>query len=239
MYLNLIKKCLLDNIYDSYTYENQKASHNQVLEGSYWPLRAHTMIGLKRLTNIQECFEDVIKNKVEGDLIETGVWRGGATIFMKGLVNYYGETNRKVFVADSFEGLPPPDPRYPVDQNDPHHTFNYLRVSQEEVKQNFQRYDLLDENVIFIKGFFEHTLHNNNNINKLSILRLDGDMYSSTIQVLESLYDKLSVGGYCIIDDYGLNGCRHAVDDFIKTRNIQSPLIKIDYTGVYFKKLEN
>jgi O-methyltransferase len=139
-------------------------------------------------------------------------------------------------VADSFEGLPPPDPKYEADKNDTHHTHNYLRVGLDEVKNNFQRYDLLDQDVIFIKGFFEHSLKNTD-IEKLSILRLDGDMYSSTIQVLDYLYDKLSVGGYCIIDDYGwIPNCRKAVDDFLEKRNISTKLIPIDSSGVYFQK---
>ena len=236
-YLELIKNCLLDNIYGSNDYTGKQASDDSVQNGNYWPQRAHTMIGMKRLNNIQQCFEDVIKNNVEGDLIETGVWRGGATIFMKALVNHYNQ-NRKVFVADSFEGLPKPDPKYPVDNGDVHHTVSLLAVSQETVAENFKRYNLLDENVVFIKGFFETSLLNAP-IGKLSILRLDGDMYSSTIQVLTHLYDKVSIGGYILIDDYALVGCRAAVDDFRKSRNIVSEMTQVDWTGMFWKKEHN
>lgn len=74
------------------------------------------MVGLKRLDNLQYCVETVLRDGVEGDLIETGVRRGGSCIFMRGILAAYGDTTRKVYVADSFEGLPAPDPgKYPAD----------------------------------------------------------------------------------------------------------------------------
>ncbi len=85
-------------------------------EGRDWPADAETMIGLERLQNIQECVTGVIKQGVAGDLIETGVWRGGASIFMRAILKAYGDTGREVWVADSFEGIPKPDPKkYPAD----------------------------------------------------------------------------------------------------------------------------
>ena len=233
MYLNLLKNCLLDNIYNSIAIEGQNATKEQVENGTYWPKRAHTMIGLKRLNNIEYCFKNIIKNKIEGDLIETGVWRGGATIFMAGLNKYYKE-DRKVYVADSFQGLPPPDKKYKQDDNDIHHTIKYLAVGLDEVKDNFKKYDLLDDNIVFVKGFFENSLKNVNT--KLALLRLDGDMYSSTIQVLEQLYDNVSIGGYILIDDYALKGCKAAVDDFRKDKKITSKLETVDWTGRYWIK---
>jgi hypothetical protein len=204
------------------------------LEGKDWPEQACTMIGWKRLSNIQLCYQDIVKNNIKGDMIETGVWRGGATIFMAALIKYYNRSD-KVFVADSFQGLPMPDDRYPADKGDIHHTHSILSVGQEEVISNFKKFNLLDDNVIFVKGFFETSLKNVL-INDLCLLRLDGDMYSSTIQVLEQLYDKLLVGGYIIIDDYALGGCKKAVDDFRKTRNIKTAMQTIDWTGRYWKK---
>ena len=239
MYIKLLKQCLLDNIYDSIVMGcgnniGEKATNDQINNGTYWPKRAHTMIGEKRLTNIEECFQEIIKKKIPGDLIETGVWRGGACIFMAGLNKYYKE-NRTIYVADSFEGLPPPDKKYKADKGDIHHTIKCLAVGLDEVKYNFKRYGLLDENVKFIKGYFEHSLKNTD-IKQLALLRLDGDMYSSTIQVLEQLYDKVSPGGYILIDDYALPGCKKAVDDFRKERNITSELKIVDWSGRYWVK---
>ena len=234
MYLQLLKNCLLDNIYNSQSILDEYATNEQILNGTYTPKRAHTMIGMKRLDNIEYCFNKVVQDNILGDMIETGVWRGGATIFMAGLNKYYNQ-NRKIFVADSFEGLPPPDSKYPADNGDQHHTYKCLSISLDDVQNNFKKYNLLDDNVIFVKGFFEHSLKTAP-ITKLSILRLDGDMYSSTIQVLDYLYDKVSIGGFIIVDDYALHGCKCAVDDFRASRNITSELKVIDYTGRYWVK---
>lgn len=117
------------------------------------------MIGLLRLDNLQACVETMLREGTEGDFIETGVWRGGACIFMRGILAAYGVTNRKVYLADSFAGLPTPDAdKYPADQGDAHHIFDFLRVSQEQVQANFQRYGLWDDQVVFLKGWFKDTL---------------------------------------------------------------------------------
>lgn len=201
-----------------------------------WPGYADTMIGLKRLDNLQDCIETVLGDGVEGDLIETGVWRGGACIFMRAVLAAYGVENRKIYVADSFEGLPEPDTgAFPVDKGDRHHIHTYLAVSKEEVENNFRKYNLLDDQVIFIKGWFKDTLPQAP-IEKLSILRLDGDMYESTMESLENLYPKLSNGGYCIVDDYALPRCKAAVDDYREKHAIDSELKEIDWTGIYWRK---
>jgi O-methyltransferase len=222
MYLSLLKKCIL-NTFDE-----------TIIIGKN--TKSLTMIGEKRFDNIRYLFEDVISNNIEGDLIETGVWKGGAVIYMNGINKHYNQT-RKIFVADSFEGLPPPDPKYIYDANANFHNEKEYSISLDEVKNNFNKLDLLDDNVIFIKGFFKDTLFQYP-FDKISILRLDGDMYQSTIEALEALYDKVSIGGYIIVDDYGWKrcGCSKAVDYFIEKNNIKADFIWIDDIGVYWKK---
>lgn len=206
------------------------------IEGCIWPGYADTMIGLKRLDNLQYCIEAVLSEGVKGDLIETGVWRGGACIFMRAVLAAYGIEDRKIFVADSFEGLPKPDAeKYPADKGDKHHIHTYLVISKEDVENNFRRYGLLDNQVVFLKGWFKDTLPQAP-IEKLSILRLDGDMYGSTMESLESLYPKLASGGFCIIDDYALLGCKSAVNDFRSKHTIDSEMKKIDWSGRYWRK---
>lgn len=192
-----------------------------------------TMIGYDRLTNLEILIDTVIKDGIEGDVIETGIWRGGACIFMKILLQ---GTGRNVFAADSFDGLPKPNAeKYPVDSGDRHHTIEFLSVTLETVKQNFLRYTTLD-NVIFLQGWFKDTLPLLKN--KFSIIRLDGDMYESTMDALTSLYPLLTIGGYCIIDDYGcVFNCPFAVDDYRIANNITEPIIKIDNCGIYWQKL--
>lgn len=207
-----------------------------VAEGSKTPLLADTMVGLKRLENIQLCVESVLRDDVPGDLIETGVWRGGASIFTRGVLAAHGVRDRRVFVADSFEGLPRPDAaKFRQDEGDEHYLKPYLSVSQQQVEANFRRYGLLDEQVVFLKGWFKDTLPSLA-VDTFSVIRLDGDMYESTMDGLVNLYAKLAPGGYCIIDDYGLKGCRQAVDDFRASEGITIPLQHVDWTGVFWRK---
>jgi Macrocin-O-methyltransferase (TylF) len=205
--------------------------------GRDWPPDAHTMIGLRRLDNLQFCIEDVLANEVPGDLIETGVWRGGATIFMRAVLKAHGVTNRNVWVADSFAGLPPPDAeKYPEDSKSPFHKFEELAVPLEQVRANFERYGLLDEQVKFLRGWFRDTLPNAP-VERLAVARLDGDMYESTIDALESLYPKLSVGGYLIVDDYGVvEACRRAVHDYRDAHGVDDEISDIDGWGVYWRR---
>jgi O-methyltransferase len=178
-----------------------------------------------------------IKDNIPGDFIETGVWRGGAVIFMKALLANAGINNRIVWVADSFEGLPEPDEaKYPADKNDPHHTFKELVISLEIVKKNFEKYNLLDENVKFLKGWFKDTLPIAP-IQHLALLRLDGDMYESTMDGLMNLYPKVSKGGFIIIDDWGaVEGCKLAVQDYRTKYGITEEIVPIDWGGVYWRK---
>jgi len=205
-------------------------------EGIIWPWQAHTMIGLKRLDNIQFCIENVLKNNIQGDLIETGVWRGGACIFMRAVLAAYQVANRRVFVADSFEGLPEPDENlYPEDKGHTLHREKILGVLKEEVEDNFRKYGLLDDQVVFLKGWFKDTLPSVPS-EKFALIRLDGDMYESTMDAMTNLYSKLQAGGYCIIDDYALNSCKQAVDDFRLKNKIKEKIQTVDWSGVYWQK---
>jgi O-methyltransferase len=238
LYLDLLKKCLTRSVFEKLTVD-ELAKRALGLD---WPtekpgmIAAETMIGTARLDNIRECVRQICEDCIQGDYAETGVWRGGACIFMAACAKVYGGfPPPDIWVCDSFEGLPPPNAaKYPQDANDPHHTYKFLAVDQPTVEANFKRYGLLDSNVKFLKGFFKDTLPGP--IQKLALLRLDGDMYESTIQVFEALYDKVSPGGFIIVDDYALHGARAATDDFRRTRSIVDPIIHIDSMGVYWRK---
>ena len=112
-----------------------------------------------------------------------------------------------------------------------------LGVSLEDVKANFQRYGLLDDQVCFLKGWFKDTLPKAP-IASLAIARLDGDMYESTLDGLTHLYPKLSVGGFLIVDDYGIAspGCRKAVDAYRAAHHISEPIKRIDWGGVFWQR---
>lgn len=204
--------------------------------GEGWPEYAHTMIGLKRLNNIQECVESVIRDDVPGDLIETGVWRGGAVIFMRAILKAYEVENRRVWAADSFQGIPVQDEeKYPADKGDFAHVRKFTEVSLEEVKRNFENYGLLDDQVQFIPGWFKDSLPTAP-VDRLAILRLDGDLYQSTIEALANLYPKLSKGGYVIVDDYAWPACKQAVHDYRSKEGITDSIKEIDRWGAYWRR---
>ena len=203
--------------------------------GEDWPIRAATMIGLTRLRHLGKLVREVVENQVPGDLIETGVWRGGSCIYMRALLAVLGVNDRRVWVADSFMGLPKPDPvAYPADANDILHAVKFLKVSLDEVKANFAKFNMLDDRVEFLEGWFKDTLPTAP-IAKLAILRLDGDMYESTMNALDALYAKVSPGGFVIVDDYALPTCKKAIHDFRDRHKIQQPLEPIDNMAVFWR----
>ena len=204
----------------------------------YLPLPgALSMIGNKRLDQLQMCVETVLDERVPGDLVECGVWRGGASLLMAGILASRGAADRTVWLADSFAGLPDPDPE--LDSPLEVETMNAegLAVPLAEVKASFERYGLLDEHVRFLEGWFSDTLASAP-IERIAVLRLDGDLYHSTMDALTSLYAKVSPGGFVIIDDYGaVPSCVQAVHDFRSSHGIETAMIKIDWTGVYWRKV--
>jgi len=237
LYINLMKKIVANTIYEDPSFQGPYNSQTRE-NGQDWPKTAHTMIGIKRLDNIHNCLEDILHNHIPGDCIETGVWRGGATILMRAILKAHGDTSRKIWVADSFSGLPPPNVmQYPADRGLNLYLCRELAVSSEEVRENFKKYDLLDEQVVFLKGLFRDTLPTAP-IAALSLLRLDGDLYESTMDSLTSLYPKLSLGGYVIIDDYyAISACAKAVEDYRSMNGISEPLQEIDHTAIFWKRV--
>jgi len=245
LYLDLLKRSLTNTIFDSEPdIDDDEFRFTMLFAKHYVNSDAVSMIPLARFDNIQNCIADILRNGIRGDLIEAGVWRGGAAIFMRGTLKAYGVSDRLVWVADSFEGLPKPDPdRFPLEAKaqsgsviqEAYHNF---AVSVEEVRRNFAAYRLMDDQVAFLKGWFKDTLPTAP-IRALSLIRLDGDFYESTRDGLNYLYNRLSIGGYVIIDDYGEDSwtyCRKAVDEFRSERQIEDPLIVVDSKCVYWQR---
>lgn len=202
--------------------------------GRDWPINAETMVGLRRLEQLSSAMHTVMAEGVEGDFLEAGVWRGGASIYMAAFNKVY-RLNRTIVAADSFEGLPAPDNNQPVDADSTWHEFPYLCVSLNEVRSNFESYGLLDDRVQFLSGFFSDSMKRLTS-KKLAILRLDGDMYDSTRDVLEIAYDRVATGGFIIVDDYSLKGAQLAVRDFLAARGIEVEYQKIDQDSVFWRK---
>lgn len=239
LYLDLLKRSIFNLIYG----DLEKINGNFVTGIGYGfevatAALGHTMIGFGPIDDLRLCIEDVLTKGVPGDFLEAGVWRGGAAIYMRGVLKAYGVTDRLIWCADSFAGLPPPNPdQFPLDLGVDLSGVKELAVSLPRVRLHFARYGLLDEQVRFLKGYFADTMPDAP-IDRLAILRLDGDLYESTWQVLENLYPKLSIGGYVIIDDYGgvQEGCRVAVHDFRRLHGITDPIQVSDIQVVYWQR---
>jgi O-methyltransferase len=243
-YLDLLEKSLLDAIYGERGSEMRLRAFLQRLRHPYltrrgplvMPTRAHTAIGATRLRHLRRLVERTIEEAIPGDYIETGVWRGGACILVKGILAAYGVSDRKVYCADTFSGLPRPDAKFPADRRDRLYAFSELAVSEETVRRNFSAYDLLDENVVFLKGLFEDTLPRLAH-KAFALIRLDGDMYGSTMDALVNLYDRVSPSGFIVVDDYGaLRNCAKAVHDFLDQRGLRVEIAPTDESCVWWQK---
>ncbi|MEQ9502098.1 MAG: TylF/MycF/NovP-related O-methyltransferase [Deltaproteobacteria bacterium] len=204
----------------------------------------HTCVPLARLDNVDHCVRTALADGIAGDLVETGVWRGGVTIYMRAMLDVLGDEERVVWAADSFEGLPRPDPTLYPKEAAAHDgpllsgPLDNLAVSLEDVRKNFASYGLLDDRVKFLKGWFKDTLPDAP-IERIAVLRLDGDYYESTRDPLLALYDKVTEGGFIIVDDYGEDDwtyCRQAIDEFRGARQIDAPIHVVDGQCVYWRK---
>ena len=195
-----------------------------------------TIIGGVRLDNLRMAIETILADGVAGDLIEAGVWRGGAGIFMRGGAAIHDVTDRTVWLADSFRGFPD---QHGIDvgvdfAGDAE--YGDFVISVDEVRANFARYRLLDDNVRFLEGWFADTLPEAP-FQQLALVRLDGDLYQSTRDAIGALYPKLTPGGFCIIDDYGtFDQCKRAVDEYREAFRITEPIVAVDDRCVYWRK---
>lgn len=203
--------------------------------GMHWSLHGLTMVGLKRLDDLERCVESVVRDEVEGDLIEAGVWRGGAAMLMRATLDTLDD-RRTVWLADSFEGFPEPDETtFPADGARDLSRFDFLSASVDEVRSNFARLGL-DHDLRFVPGFFDETMPSLRR-GRWSLIRLDSDTYESTLLALDSLYPGLSRGGYLVVDDYHLlPECKKAVDDFRQNNDIGEPLESVDWNSVRWRR---
>jgi len=244
-YLDLLKRSLTNLIYDDDVntmpwQSGVKVKRENRLVGDVWPSRAKTMVGRVRLDHLQYCVEEVVRRGVPGVLMETGVWRGGASILMTAVLQDMGEYARRVYVCDSFAGLPPP--RLKEDEGAKWHEYDSLAVSIEEVQDNFRRYGIVDHsrgaaNIHFLKGWFNETMPQAaEGIDQIAVLRLDGDMFESTMDVLTHMYPKVAIGGYVIVDDFAIQECARAVMLYRALQGIQEPMFSLTGGAVYWRR---
>lgn len=266
LYIDLLKRTIRNELYRD---DNSPPSHNEVERGrqTYAHLQkryptlvnnagiteefvifqqrrsatpqAHTLGDMSQVDNVERCVRDVFRNKIAGDFIEVGVFRGGMTILMAGMLRALGEKNRRVYVADSFSGWPKPEENHSVEDSVCYELFadaGSFASSIEEVRHNFGSYNLLDDHVVFVPGWFDETLPKLD-VEKFAIIRIDADWYESTQCALENLYPRLSLGGYLVIDDYGLPiGCREAVDEYRQNYQVRDDFQWVNDQTIFWQK---
>jgi O-methyltransferase len=245
LYVDLVERAVAGRLFEIDERARRRARFWQRLRHPYltrngvtftFPPNVHTMIGPARLQNLRHLVETALRDRIPGHFIETGVWRGGACILMRAILKAQAITDRKVYCADSFAGLPRSDGRYRQDRHDRLYKFSELAVSVDEVRKNFDVYGLLDEQVVFLVGRFRDTLPTLTD-ERFAVIRLDGDMYESTMDALTHLYPRLSPGGFAIIDDYGpIQGCRTAVHDYLNAHKLSPEIVPVDVACVWWRK---
>ncbi len=246
MIVNSIKKTLNFFGYDLIKkgHKSLKPSFDEYSEfiDIYESCKEFSMTGVERMFALYKSIEYIIKNNIEGDFVECGVWRGGSSMVIAKTLAKFNVTDRKIYLYDTFEGMSEPTEKdiskdgytadkmmKAADKND--QTSVWCFADLDDVKNNMRKTGYPESNISFIKGKVEDTIPAKSPGSKIALLRLDTDWYESTLHEMKHLYPKLVSRGVLIIDDYGhWQGARQAIDEYFLTT---SPLLlnRIDYTG--------
>ena len=237
-YLQLIKRSVTNYAYlgGDVAFEDFRCVSHYDLRQSQWKIdplsKPLSLLTKSQLDLIEKVAVALDQRGVPGDFIEAGIWRGGAVILMRALIDAYGMANRKVFAADSFAGIP----RNERGRNDPVDLWKDRWIAPlNEVRQNIARLGLLDDRIVFVPGFFADSLKTLAG-ERFSLIRLDSDSYDSVETSLEYLYPLLSKGGVVIIDDWHLDGCKAAVADYRSRYGIDDKIYVFDGNAYWTKR---
>jgi len=213
--------------------------------GLFWKVKPYTLVSFERLYNVHMLSRLIEENSMKGAFVECGVWKGGCVAIMAHVAKKAG-SNRKIWLFDSFEGLPEPTKKDGIEakifasKKDSGKLKSIKKVvaSISDVNEILSKLKIDRKNIVIRKGWFQDTLPKaKKDIGAISILRLDADWYESTKICLEKLYGLIIPKGYIIIDDYySWGGCRKAVDEFIAKNNLQIKIRRIDRCAAYFQK---
>jgi O-methyltransferase len=200
-----------------------------------------SMVSAEGLWSTLSAAKYVCENRIAGDFVECGVWRGGNAIIAAEIFRRYG-SEKKVFLYDTFSGMTEPtqedkgllDGQPAITQflesdEGTHNEWCYASIG--EVHSNFAERGLLDSNIVFVQGDVAETLKEGRFLpDAISILRLDTDFYESTKIELETLYPRLSKRGCIIVDDYGFwSGSKKATDEYFASQKTK-PLFHVTDT---------
>jgi O-methyltransferase/8-demethyl-8-(2,3-dimethoxy-alpha-L-rhamnosyl)tetracenomycin-C 4'-O-methyltransferase len=237
-YIDLIKRAITNYVYlgGETPQDAFRCVSHYDLEQSRWKIdqlsRPTTLLTKSQLDLIEKAVLAVEAKGVPGDFLEAGIWRGGAIVLMRALLKAYNISGRKVFAADSFAGIPTNTRAI----NDPVDLWSDRWVaSLDEVRQAISRFGLLDDKIKFVVGYFEDSLQSLEG-KRFSVVRLDSDSYDSVETSLEYLYPLLSQGGFLIVDDWHLPGCRMAVMDYRSQLGIRDEVHEWDGNAYWVKQ---
>ncbi len=195
-----------------------------------------TLTSPERIVSLIRAVKHIEKNKIEGDVVECGVWKGGSIMAILKVLKDLNSFDRDIYLYDTFEGMSEPteiDKSFKGESaTSAYLTNNEFCLSPlHEVQSNVKSINYPMANIHFVKGKVEETIPDKKIPEKIALLRLDTDWYESTLHELEYLFPRLVKGGIIIIDDYGhWQGCKKAVDEYIDRNNLELLLIRIDYT---------
>jgi len=204
-------------------------------------VQPYTMTSIERLYAVHQAVGYVVANDIPGDLVECGVWRGGASMMAALTLRSLGVEDRRMYLYDTFAGMTEPEAvdasylgesareTWRRNERDGYNAWCY--GSLDDVRENMGRTGYPTERIEYVEGPVEATIPATVP-ERIAILRLDTDWYSSTRHELEHLYPRLVEGGVLIIDDYGYwVGARKAVDEYIAEKGLRILLARTDHTG--------
>jgi O-methyltransferase len=246
-------KEFIHKVVNKYGYDLVKPDKRLVVNGlpadfdtatvdTYNKVKQYTMTTPERIASLCNAVNYLVKNNIQGDIVECGVWRGGSTMAAIDTLIKAGDMTRQVYLYDTFEGMSEPTEYDKVftgttagellnstEKEDP--TSVWCFSALEEVQKNVGSLKYPLELVHYVKGKVEETIPATLP-GKIALLRLDTDWFESTAHELKHLYPLLVPGGVIIIDDYGhWEGARKAVDEYIANNSLPLLLNRIDYTG--------
>ena len=205
-------------------------------------VKRFTMTSPERVNALISAVHYVVKNKIDGAMVECGVWKGGSIMAMALTLKNLGDESRELYLYDTFSGMSAPtDVDVSIDGEKADDTFSQTKISEDSSTLYFSSLDEVKENVFttgypkgkihFIKGKVEDTIPTKIP-NEIALLRLDTDWYESTKHEMAHLFPLLKQNGVLVIDDYGhWEGARKAIDEYISDNNIRILLNRTDFTG--------
>jgi cephalosporin hydroxylase len=214
------------------TLQLRQARRSGLVEGdaktAYFP---YTAVGRNQLDHLERTLEAIRAEGVEGDVATCGAGRGGAAIFAHGFLAAYEIEARRVWVADTFRSTPEGAEHKPLDEGG----VDDLLADLNQVREGFERFGLLDDQVRFLQGRFADTLPDAP-FEQLALLHIGGNVGSEAGVALDHVYGRLAIGGYVVIEDYYDQACHDAIEAFRTRHRVVEPIERVGVRGATWRK---